>query len=86
MAEVDKTNKGKKLQGVVLKQSDNTTLKVRVEIKKSHPLYGKVVKSHKNYLVDNSVEGVVVGDTVVISETKPFSKNKKFVLVKKVSK
>lgn len=86
MTEADKKTSGKRLQGTVLKISNNKTLTVRMEIKKSHPMYGRVVKSHKNYLVHNDLENIAVGDLVMIEESKPISKLKKFVLVKKVSK
>jgi small subunit ribosomal protein S17 len=76
----------KKFRGIVISKSSINTIKVRVETKKSHPLYGKIMKSHKNYLTDTlGFEGDInVGDEVTIKETRPVSKMKKFALVKKV--
>lgn len=82
--------KGKKIQGEVIKLSSEKTVKVRVEKKQSHPLYGKIIKTHKNYLVHNDpdngigVEDIKIGDVVVIQETRPISKSKKFVLLNKL--
>lgn len=74
----------KKLQGVIVNIIDDSTVKVRVEIKYAHPLYKKIIKKHKNYLV-HKVEGEYVkGDIVWILEGKPVSKTKKFYLVEKV--
>lgn len=75
----------KKLQGVIVNVIDDSTIKVRVEIKFAHPLYKKIIKKHKNYLVHKKIEGEFVkGDIVWILEGKPVSKNKKFYLVEKV--
>jgi small subunit ribosomal protein S17 len=86
MGEAESIKKGKKLQGIVISNNGGNSVKVKVEIKKSHPIYGRVVKSHKNYLVHNEINDIEIGDNVIISESKPFSKTKKFLLVKKVSK
>lgn len=75
----------KKLQGVIVNVIDESTIKVRVEIKYAHPLYKKIIKKHKNYLVHKNIEGEFVkGDIVWILEGKPVSKTKKFYLVEKV--
>lgn len=74
-------SKKRKVQGIVIKFSNSNTAKVRVETKKAHPLYGKTVKSHKNYSVHIAEQANVnVGDVVTIVETKPISKNKTWVL------
>lgn len=73
------TKKQRTLTGVVIKKSSANTIKVRVERKESHPLYGKVVATHINYLVDCSdaeFEAVEIGQAVVIGEVAPVSKRK----------
>lgn len=77
----------KKFKGFVISKSGINTIKVRVEIRKSHPLYGKIMKSHKNYLTDTAgFKGEInIGDEVNIVESRPISKLKKFVLVNKVN-
>jgi len=69
-------------QGIVTKLVDTKTVKVEIENKKAHPIYGKIVKSHKRYLVDVNGKKVNVGDKVTIEECSPVSKNKKFKLIK----
>lgn len=66
--------------GVVVGNKAQKTLRVRVETKFAHPLYTKIVKIHRNYLV-HSNEQVEVGKTVRFKEVKPISKSKKWILV-----
>jgi small subunit ribosomal protein S17 len=80
MAEV----KVKTLIGKVQKLSSNQTIKVRVETKRMHPKYGKVVKTHKSYLVHNPENTeMVVGDMIKIAATRPISKQKSWVYLSK---
>lgn len=74
----------KKLQGVVTNVVDGKTIKVKVEAKYQHPLYKKIIKKHKNYLVHSTKEGIEKGQIVWIVEGKPVSKTKKFYLLEKV--
>lgn len=55
------------------------TVKVRVDRSYRHPLYGKVVRSHKNYLVHDEI-GCQPGDVVCIVESRPISKRKRWVV------
>jgi small subunit ribosomal protein S17 len=70
--------------GVVKKKSGLKTLKVEVTTLKRHPLYKKVLKISKNYLVDAEENAVEVGDKVLIMECRPISANKRWRLYKKV--
>lgn len=72
--------------GIVRKISNPNTLSVRIETKFPHPKYGKIVKTHKNYLVHFVGQEVEVGDTVLISEAKPFSKKKSWELINIIKK
>lgn len=71
--------------GEVQKISGSKTIRVQVETKFAHPIYERILKSHKTYIVhiENEKE-VQVGDTVLIQETKPISKKKSFIFVAKV--
>lgn len=80
--EVKKT--GKRLQGIVVSKKQKDTIIVRVEMKFSHPLYSKIVTSHKKYSVHCTDQEVQEGDTVVIQEGKPVSKNKNFYFIEKI--
>lgn len=82
MANQDTNQKHRKtLKGEVVKVIDDFTVKVEVERKQPHPLYKKIIKSHKTYLVDASNNEVNVGDYVTIEECKPKSKSKTFKLI-----
>ena len=67
----------KKFTGQVISTKTPKTAKVLVERFWQHPVYKKRVKRSKKYLVHDEI-GVKLGDKVVIQETKPISKRKKF--------
>lgn len=75
----------KKLQGEVVKLSSTNTIKVKVETKYTHPLYKKIIKEHKSYLVHCTDSDVKVGDIVQIEEGRPLSSSKSFYFIKKIS-
>tara|TARA_B100000401_G_C52546554_1_gene596401 strand:- start:86 stop:322 length:237 start_codon:yes stop_codon:yes gene_type:complete len=66
------------LNGVVVGDKENKTIKVMVERKYQHPLFKKVVKSKKKYSAHDEENKFKIGDKVSIIECKPYSKNKKF--------
>ena len=74
----------KQLVGIVQKISGEKSVKVAVERKFPHKKYGKIIKTHKNYLVhfDGDMETVTVGDQVIIQETSPKSGKKSWILIK----
>lgn len=71
----------KKLKGIVISMKSEKTVVVRVDTKMSHPIYKKVMKRSKKFLVDETKK-VNVGDFVEIVETKPISKKKHFKITK----
>lgn len=75
----------KELKGKVVSNSMQKTVVVEVEIKKPHPLYKKIVKSWKKYKA-HAEDRYEIGDEVMIREHKPFSKQKKWIVVGKVVK
>lgn len=74
----------KAIQGTVIALKTDKTAKVSVARLWQHPVYKKSVKRTKNYACH--VEGIdlQVGDDVLIQETTPISKTKKFRVVSKV--
>ena len=72
--------------GTVVSNSMNKTIVVSIESSKKHPLYKKVVKSHKKFKVHDEKEEANVGDIVEIMETRPLSKEKRFRLIRIVEK
>lgn len=73
------SNNRRRLTGVVTKTAMQKTVTVRVDRDFRHPLYGKVVRTHKSYLVHDEL-GCQRGDRVVIVESRPISKRKRFVI------
>lgn len=73
------TNNRRRLEGTVSSANMIKTVKVRVDRSYRHPLYGKVVRSHKNYLVHDEI-GCQPGDIVCIVESRPISKRKRWVV------
>ena len=66
------------LNGIVVSDKVNKTIKVLVERKYQHPLFKKVLKSKKKYSVHDEKNKFKNGDKVSIVECSPYSKSKKF--------
>jgi len=74
----------KKLQGVVVSDKMQKTVVVQVERMKEHPKYKRRYKLHKKYKAHDEKGEYHVGDNVVIEETKPISKDKNWIVIKKI--
>ncbi|MGB0384070.1 MAG: 30S ribosomal protein S17 [Ardenticatenaceae bacterium] len=70
----------KQLDGIVVSDKMDKTVVVRVERIKRHPLYGKVIRRAKKYHAHDEENAARQGDRVRILESKPISKNKKWML------
>ena len=68
----------KLLKGIVVSDKPNKTITVLVERKYQHPILKKVIKSKKKYSVHDENNKYKNGDKVSIIECKPYSKTKKF--------
>ncbi len=75
------TKKVSTLTGKVVSDKMDKTITVLVERRVTHPLYGKIVKRSTKLHAHDEKNECRMGDKVVISETRPLSKNKSFVLV-----
>jgi len=64
--------------GVVIGDKMKKTVSVLVERQVRHPLYKKIVRRKKTYLVHDEYEKCKVGDVVKIIQTRPVSKSKKW--------
>ncbi len=73
---------GKFLEGVVVKSAMKDTVTVQVERYVMHPKYKKYMKRSKKFLVHNPGNTAVIGEKVIIRETRPISKLKRFIIVK----
>lgn len=68
------------LEGVVSGNKMQKTVKVLVERQISHARYNKVVTKRKTYFAHTEKE-LEVGDKVKIMESRPYSKNVKWVVI-----
>lgn len=73
-----KTNK-RTLKGVVVSDKMDKTVVVLVERLKQHPRYKKRYKVHKKYKAHDPENKYKIGNKVVIQESRPISKDKKWV-------
>jgi small subunit ribosomal protein S17 len=73
------SNHRKRIDGVVTRAKVEKTVTVTVENSSRHPLYGKVMRSRKNYLAHDEL-GCQLGDQVRMVESRPISKHKHWVV------
>ena len=74
----------KTLQGIVVSDKMQKTIVVEVESIKEHPKYKRRFKSHKKYKAHDKNQEYHIGDKVIIEETSPISKDKKWKAVSKI--
>jgi small subunit ribosomal protein S17 len=68
--------------GKVVSSKMDKTIVVEVERKVKHPLYGKYMKRFSRMKAHDSENVCKVGDIVEITQSRPISKTKHWVLVK----
>mgnify|MGYP001579906777 CR=1 FL=1 len=81
--ETANTNKGKKLIGIVVSDKMSKTVVVQVNRLKMHPKYKKQYKASAKYKAHDEEQQYHVGDKVIIKETRPMSKDKRWIVVSK---
>ncbi len=67
--------------GTVVSDKMQKTIVVAVEGKKKHPLYGKVLKVTNKFKAHDENNDAKINDKVLIMETRPLSKEKRWRLV-----
>jgi len=86
MANVETRQDRKTFTGVVVSDGADKTIVIRVDSRKKHPLYGKMItRSHKLHAHDENNEAGV-GDKVTVMATRPLSKMKRWRLVEVLEK
>lgn len=74
----------KRLTGIIVSDKMDKTRVVKVERLKLHPLYRKYYRVFKKYKAHDPENKYKVGDKVVIEETRPLSKEKRWRIIEKV--
>jgi len=72
-------NNRRRLVGFVTSNKMMKTVIVQIDRTYRHPLYKKVIHSYRNVMAHDDI-GCNIGDQVKIVESKPLSKNKKWVV------
>jgi small subunit ribosomal protein S17 len=73
-------NNRRRLVGRVVSDKMTKTVTVAIERRSAHPLYGKVVSFTKKVMAHDESDAVPVGAIVRIVESRPLSRNKRWVV------
>jgi len=74
----------RRLQGVVISDKMMKTRVIAISRLKKHPKYQKYYKVTKTYKAHDETNQYHTGDEVVIEESRPLSREKRWVIVSKV--
>ena len=83
---MEERNLRKERIGVVVSNKMEKSIVVAVKRKEKHPKYGKFVNKNKKFVAHDEENKCDIGDTVLIMETRPLSKNKRWRLVNIIEK
>ena len=73
-------------QGVVISSKMDKTISVQLDRTMQHPLYNKVIHRRAKLYAHDENNEAGIGDTVMVMETRPLSKLKRWRLVKILEK
>ena len=76
----------KRREGTVVGAKMTKTVVVQVDRLVEHPLYGKRIRQRKRYMVHDERSECGEGDRVLIIETRPLSRNKRWRVSKVLKK
>ena len=74
-------NPRKERVGVVVSDAMDKTVVVQAERRIAHPVYGKIMRRSKKFYAHDEKNEAKKGDRVVIAETRPLSRTKRWRLV-----
>jgi small subunit ribosomal protein S17 len=85
---VDQTIQGntKVQEGIVVSNKMQKSIVVAVQMYKKHPQYGKFVRTTTKFMAHDENSECNIGDRVLIKESRPLSKNKRWRLKKIVQR
>jgi small subunit ribosomal protein S17 len=73
-------NNRKRLVGRVVSDKMDKTVVVAIETRVQHPKYGKIMVRTQRYKAHDEDNNCKIGDRVKISETRPLSKTKRWIV------
>ena len=72
----------REVTGVVVRDKLDKGVIVAVERRVRHPLYGKIQRRTSRFMAHDEENAAKVGDRVVMAESRPLSKRKRFVVTR----
>lgn len=82
---VERNSRKSRIAVVVSDKMDKTVV-VKVETRVKHPLFGKVIRSDKKFKAHDELNEAKIGDKVLITETRPLSRDKNWRVVEIIEK
>ena len=79
-------NSRKSRIGIVVSDKMDKTVVVKVESRVRHPLIGKIVRTNKKFKAHDEENQANQGDKVLLAETRPLSKDKRWRVVEIIEK
>jgi small subunit ribosomal protein S17 len=73
-------NNRRRLIGRVTSNKMEKTVVVTIDMRKTHPIYGKVVSSTKKIMAHDESNAIALGAVVRVVESKPLSRKKRWVV------
>jgi len=86
MAEKTSRAVRKEREGVVVSDAMEKTIVVLIERRMRHPQYGKEIRRFKKFYAHDEKNEAKKGDRVLIAETRPLSKLKRWRLVQVIAR
>ena len=86
MAQTEARNARKVRTGIVVSRMGDKSVTVKINYRKHHPKYGKMMTVSKKLHVHDENNECGVGDTIRVMETRPLSKTKRWRLVEIVER
>ena len=76
----------KERTGLVVSNKMEKSIIVQIDHREKHPIYGKFVRRRSRFVAHDEKNECNIGDIVLIMESKPISKDKKWILSKIIEK
>ena len=85
-AQTTTVKRQRKVVGVVVSDKMEKTVVVAVERQVRHGVYGKIQRKTSKFVAHNEGNEAKAGDTVVIAESRPLSRRKRWIVTQVVTK
>jgi small subunit ribosomal protein S17 len=76
-----RTGVQKTRQGIVVSDKADKTITVRIDVARRHPRYQKIVRTSNTVHAHDARNEAHIGDTVVVRESRPLSRTKRWRLI-----